>query len=664
MNKWKLLPRMAVKGVIQNGTVYYPYLMAGIFSVSTFFVFSSILYNDLIKTLPRSAYAWVMLSIGRVLLGIILIPFLYYANSFLIKRRTREFGLYSILGLEKRHIGLMLLSETLMVYLIVTAGGIILGSVLSKLLFLLLLKLSGLPVDVRFVFTWQAFKDTILFFSVVFLINLFCGLIQIGKSKPVELLSGSKKGEKQPRWLRLYGVSGIVVLGVGYAVSITSELDSMIFMDFFLAVFLVVIGTYLLFTSGSVLLLKLLKKNKRFYYKSENFVTVSGMIYRMKKNAASLANICIFSTMVIITLVCTFTLYLGLNGITHFAHPYDISGDFGSGDISIDKAEGKVKELSEKYEIEAERVDVFDFMRFNCSLNGNQFIREQSEAGFENRYSVYLMTLEDYNRLESENKTLNDKQILFYSSGENFGFEQVEFMGVSFEVKEELENMFPFPKAGKSNFGTEFVIVVKDKTAQDKCAKAFGKINGVTDMDAFLESGYQRVGVVLEGKDEFKQGFVEELSDWMQEQDGFTAWSNGLNERADIKSMYGGLLFIGIIFGIIFFMCLLLVMYYKQISEGYEDQVSFAIMQKVGMSDKEIKSTIHRQILLVFFLPLAGALMHTAAGMFMVNNLMATLGLFDNRLMAGCTLMVALIFVIIYGFSYLMTAKTYYRIVS
>ncbi len=264
MNRWKLLPRMALKGVIQNGTVYYPYLMAGIFSAFTYFVFSSILYNDLIETLPRSEYAWMMLAIGRALLVIILIPFLYYTNSFLIKQRKREFGIYSILGLEKRHIGAMMLCETLMIYLMVILGGICLGSVLAKLLFLLLLKLSGLPVEVKFVFTWQAFKDTISLFLVIFLFQLICALVQIGKLKPVELLSGSKKGEKQPRWIGFYGILGLVILAMGYGISITSELDSMVFMNFFLAVFLVVGGTYLLFTSGSILLLRLLKKNKNF----------------------------------------------------------------------------------------------------------------------------------------------------------------------------------------------------------------------------------------------------------------------------------------------------------------------------------------------------------------------------------------------------------------
>lgn len=308
MNKWKLLPGLAAKGIIQNKRVYYPYIVTGVFSAFTFFVFSSILHNDLTGTLPHSAYAWMMLMIGQVLLGVILIPFLYYANSFLIKGRIKEIGLYSILGLEKRHIGFMLVCETLILYVLVVMGGMILGTVLSKLFFLVLLKVSGLPVEAEFVFTRQALAETTIFFAVVFGINLIYSLVRVGKSRPVELLSGGKKGEKEPRWTILWGILGLFILAFGYATSIGAELDSSIFSDFFLAVFEVVLGTYLLFTSGSILLLKLLKKNRRFYYRSENFITVSGMLYRMKKNAAGLSNICIFSTMVIITLVCTITL--------------------------------------------------------------------------------------------------------------------------------------------------------------------------------------------------------------------------------------------------------------------------------------------------------------------------------------------------------------------
>ncbi|MDE7286163.1 MAG: ABC transporter permease, partial [Lachnospiraceae bacterium] len=662
MNKWKLLPRVALKGVGQNGKVYYPYMMAGIFSVFTFFTFSSIIYNEgLIKDLPKAAYAWMMLLIGRGLLGIIFVPFLYYANSFLIKRRTREFGLYSILGLEKRHIGIMLFFETLLLYLIVVCGGILLGSVLSKLFFLLLLKVSGLPINVRFVFTWQAVKDTAFLFLVIFFINLVYALFQVGRSKPVELFSGSKKGEKEPKWIAAYGILGVVLLALGYKISILSEVNSMIFVDFFFAVFLVIVGTYFLFTSGSVMLLRILKKKKEFYYKPQNFVTVSGMLYRMKKNAASLSNICIFSTMVIITLICTLTLYHGLDGIGLYSYPYDVWAEYGEGDITHETADAKVRELEEKYGRQAARSDLFDYMKFSCLKNGNQFEQKQQDSKFEDTFTLYFLTLEDYNSLENDNKTLEGNQILLLSEGADVGFKSIGFMGLELPVAEELSHMYPFPKSGKDNFGTDFIIVVKDDAARDACTEAFARKNGITDVEAFLDSGYQRLGIVLEGEDADKQDFVNELSVWMQGQEGYTGVGNGLEERANNKAMYGGLLFIGILFGMIFFMCLLLIMYYKQISEGYEDQNNFAIMQKVGMSDKEIKGTIHRQILLVFLLPLAGALMHTCAGMFMVENLMAALGLFDGQLMILWTALVSLMFVFIYGISYLTTAKTYYK---
>ena len=246
MKKLKFLPAMALRSVISNGNVYYPYLAAGIFSVFTYFVFASILQNDLIKTLPKSAYAWMMLSIGKGLLAFILICFLVYANSFLVKRRQREFGLYNILGLEKKHIGSMLLFEAVFVYGMVMAGGIILGLVLAKLLFLVLLRMCSLPAETAFTFHFKAFQETLAFFAVVYLINFAGNLWQMGKAKPVELMSGSKKGEKEPKLLWVWALLGLLTLGGGYHISITSQIDSMIFTNFFLAVFLVIVGACLL----------------------------------------------------------------------------------------------------------------------------------------------------------------------------------------------------------------------------------------------------------------------------------------------------------------------------------------------------------------------------------------------------------------------------------
>ena len=309
MKKGMILPRMAAKGIASNGIVYYPYIAAVIFAAFTHFVFSSILHNDLMEILPHKAYAWIILEIGKGLLQYILFFFLLYANSFVMKRRKKEIGLYSLLGLEKKHIGMMLLLENCIIYAVTMAGGVLLGLTLSKLLFLLLLRLSNISLDVEFVFTKEAFGETLVYFAVVFLLLFFNQLWEVEKARPVELLSGSRKGEKEPRLLALWSLLGVIVLFFGYRASVMSRADSMILMNFALAVFLVVLGTYLLFTSGSVFFLKIVRRNKRVYYKRENFITISGMYYRMKRSAAGLVNICIFSTFLFLICICICMLF-------------------------------------------------------------------------------------------------------------------------------------------------------------------------------------------------------------------------------------------------------------------------------------------------------------------------------------------------------------------
>lgn len=267
--------------------------------------------------------------------------------------------------------------------------------------------------------------------------------------------------------------------------------------------------------------------------------------------------------------------------------------------------------------------------------------------------------------MEGQNQTLSDGQILFYSNGGYLGYDTLDFFGTPLEIKEEPEEIFPYPKAGRSSFGSLYVMVVKDKEAFDQYAGEYARANGVTDVEGFLESVYRKTGILLEGEDSRKQETVEDLIAWCRGKQEFSlSYKDGLEGRSILRTMYGGLLFIGILFGTVFFICLLLIMYYKQISEGYEDRGSFEIMQKVGMSDYEIRRTVHKQILLVFFLPLAGSVMHTIAGMFMVNNLMAALQMFDSGLIVTCTAGVLLAFVAVYCISYLRTARAYYKIVS
>ncbi|MDE5931677.1 MAG: FtsX-like permease family protein, partial [Lachnospiraceae bacterium] len=625
MKKWKLLPHMAVKGIMANGTVYYPYIAAVIFAVFTHFVFASILQNDLMKILPYQAYAWIILEIGKGLLEWILLFFLLYANSFVIKRRKKEIGLYTLLGLEKKHIGMMLFLESCIVYVITTAGGIILGIALSKLMFLLLLKLSHVPLDVDFVFKVKAFTETLAYFGIVFLLLFIHQLWEVGKSRPAELMSGSRKGEKEPRLLILWSVIGAAALIFGYRASIGSKADPMILINFAMAVLLVVIGTYLLFTSGSVFFLKLLRRNKKMYYKAKNFITISGMYYRMKKNAAGLVNICIFSTMVIITLICTVSAWLGLDGATHYICPYDLELELDEGKMTAEQLRIKTGELTEKYGLTVQRADVFDYISLSCSRDGGSFELKKEDDNDEANCDVIIMTLVAYEELSGEQESLAEQEVLIHAEGADYGEEALAFMGIGGTVRREVSELFPYPKAEENRKG-KYIIIVRDDAARDAYVRAWAEANGVEDMGAFLKSGRCRAGIVLEGEDAAKTSYIEELSEWGWMQDGIRNENNGLEQRGELCSMYGGLLFIGVIFGTDFFLCLLIIMYYKQISEGYEDMDSYAIMQKVGMSGDEIRSTVHKQILFVFGLPLVAALVHTLAGMFMVKQLMAMIG--------------------------------------
>lgn len=663
-SKWKILPKLALTGVVKNGTIYYPYIGAGIFSVFIFFVFSSILRNDIIDILPKSAYAWMLLQVGRVLLGIILLLFICYTNSFLMKRRKREIGLYNILGLEKKHIGIMMFVESLFIYGTVMAAGVILGCVLSKLLFLLLLRMTGLPLDVSFSFDPMAVLQTAGYFLVVYGINFVSNLIEVGKTKTVELLSGSRKGEKEPKFLWIYAALGVGIMGWGYWIAITAKMDMFIFMNFFLAVFLVIIGTYFLFTSGSVAFLKLLKKNRKAYYKASNFVTISGMLYRMKKNAASLVNICIFSTMVIITFTCTATVYLGLDGMQAHSYPYDVNMYYQKEQADTEAIETGIAGLEEKYDVTKNKYVTYERFQLACGKTEDSFdVVFTDRDSYWNNFKVNIMLLEDYNRIEGRNVELAEDEVLMFCSGPDYGYDTVDFMGNVLKVKEEPKSFQIAPKAETDVYMSYYYLIVKDRAVYERLAESWAKENGVEDVEGFLQSDYRIFRFAIEGSEEAKNEMIRELSEWSQLQPGYVSFDNEVERRSEDKVMIGGLLFVGILFGLVFMMCLLLIMYYKQIVEGYEDKNNFEIMQKVGMSDSEIKGTIGKQILQVFFLPLLGAVLHTTAGMFMVSQLLTSIRFYDIWLSIRCAIGVSVIFVFIYGFCYLLTAKTYYGIV-
>ena len=539
--KTGLLPRLAVTSVQKNGMAYLPYIGVCTFAMFTYFVFGLILNSGVTKTLPRAAYATMLLMIGQILLGLIMIPFLTYTNSYLIKGRKKELGLYSVLGMEKKHIYRMMFYETVLIYLLVVAGAIALGLLFYRLLFLILLNLAGLPVNITFKISRTAVAETCAFAGIVMLIRLVINLYQVKKSNPLDIMGESGKGEKELRLTGVWSVLGLFAMGYGYWIALGAKMNKDIFTYFFVAVFLVMVGTHLLFTSGSIQMLHFLKGKPGIYYRRENFIIISGMLYRMKKNAAGLANICIFSTMVIITVVCTVSLYLGLPGLIRSRYPFLIQAQFLGTADSLDAFEA----LHEEAEALAAR-------------NG---VAIPDYRGYKEGPDVFRIEMNP----EGEETAVND-------------------------FSAQLEQLF----AAKAGFAS------------------------------YIDNG---------------EAILED------------------------KSMYGGLLFVGIAFGMIFLICLLITMYYKQITEGFEDRKNFEVFKNVGMDDAEVRRTIRKQILLVFYLPLAGAFLHTMAGMHMVIILMGSIRFYERNLIIAAALGICVLFTLVYIFCYRRTARTYYRIV-
>lgn len=652
-----LLPRMAVSNIRKNTTTYLPYIGISTFAMFTYFVFDLILKNDIMYTLPKGGYTLMLVYIGFGLLGIIMVPFLYYTNSFLIKRRKKELGLYSMLGLEKKHIGIMMFWESLIVYIFVCAGAIVLGLVFSRLIFLLLLNLAKMQVNVEFTVSPKAITDSLLFYAFITALNLTVNLIQVGKANPVELMSDSRKGEKEPRHILPLSIIGICAMAAGYYTALSSKLAVQVFMDFFLAVFLVIIGTYFLFTSGSIAVLRFLKRRKKFYYRPEHFVTVSGMLYRMKKNAASLSNICVFSTMVIITAVCTVVVYLDMDTIvsSNFRRVFEITC-FGNAATDAPTLRQDASALAETNHVALEDEFLFDSIELHTRKEENSFLFWDGTGNmFTDMEVVLLMTQDEYELMTGTSAALASDEALIYSSGPDFAMDTICFEDLEYRVKEELYECGISRKTPNSAFSNTYLAVLPDKEQVEKVCAAF-------QLDSAQSHTYF-YGFNVQGEDADVDAFSQALSQRLNTVPGFAGYDDHRAGMADQRSMYGGLLFIGIFFGLIFLICLLIIMYYKQLTEGFEDQKNFEVMQQVGMSDGEIRRTIRTQISMVFGLPLLGAIIHTAVGMRMVYMLLGAIGFFESTLLIACTAAGCLVFALVYSFSYRRTSMAYYRIV-
>ena len=667
-----IFSRLAKQNIRNNKSTYIPYIITCIFCIAMIYMMEFLRDCPTLDQAVRQADEVRMIVFtGEIVVEIFCIIFLIYSNSFLMKRRQKEIGLYNILGLERNHIGIVMFLETIITSIGSLAGGIAAGIIGSKLALLLLLKLLHIPSVLGFYISVKGIFTCLFMFGIIFLMILFLNLAKIHLSRPVELLRGNNTGEKEPVAKWLMALIGFICLGAGYYLAVTTESPIKAITIFLLAVILVMAGTYLLFTAGSIVILKFLRRRKSFYYRTGNFISISGMLYRMKQNAIGLASICILSTGVLLMIAMTVSIYFGMNDIMLNRYPYDV--DMSVTSISEEECQTAIEAFEKaiadnKVPVEKSVEEIY--LDIVCSKNGDQILIKPANT-IRNSDSVLVLSLLDqaeYERLTGISANLNDGEIFaWYPSAVQK--DSVTVDETEFTVKKWLDKN-PLT-CGEDAVSDNAVLVVTDedfKKFDDMRTEMYkGVSSAPAGEDLTLHLGLDITGSETD-KIDFGTPVMEDVKD-LRKNGGLSenSWITSGIRQQEYESYYadnGSLLFIGIFLGSLFLMGTAMIIYYKQISEGYEDQKRFEIMQKVGLSRREVRSSVRRQILMVFFLPLLMAMLHITMAFPMIRRMLLLFGMTNTKLFIGCTAGTVLIFAVVYGLIYLMTARSYYHIVE
>ena len=658
--------KLAITNIKNNRQFYFPYLLTGIITVAMFYIMCALESNPGIQSMPGAKDLGLILRLGIGVIGIFAVIFLFYTNSFIIKRRKKELGIYNILGMEKRHIAKILSKEAFFTAIIAIGGGLVTGVLFHKLACMLLYRMIGFNGGITFSFSKKGVMITAILFAIVYLLTYIYDLFQVQLANPIELLQSGNKGEREPKTKAIMAVLGVLCLGTGYFIAITTKNPIKALTLFFVAVILVIIGTYLLFTAGSIALLKILRRNKGYYYQTKHFTSVSGMIYRMKQNAVGLANICILSTMVLVAVSTTVSLYVGIEDIMKERYPNEIniSAYYDTGAPAEDSiapiVEKSVKESGRKirheedylelyfaaikdqgqYSLDKEKVKtagdrVSGFVvltREDCKKKYNEEIPELAE----NEVALFTIKKTDMDTLVLENRSYHVKEIKQFQNTEDF---------------ETIADMMD----------EYYYVIVNDVQDMERLWQL--------QKDIYQENSSsisRQVRLDIDGDSEQKKECFENIKTALgpEQAKARILIDSRQSSLDEFYQIYGGFLFLGLFLGILFLMITVLIIFYKQISEGYDDKERFSIMEKVGMSNDEVKATTRSQVRTVFFLPILMAAIHVGMAFPMIKRLLSLFGLSNTALFAGCMAGTILVFALIYLLVFLKTSKTYYKIVG
>ena len=666
--------RLAADGIRKNKRLYFPYVLTGSVMVMMYYIITFLASSEMLEHMKGGGTLRTILPLGSVVIAVFSLIFLFYSNSFLIRQRNKEFGLYNVLGMDKGNLGRIMFWENLIVASVSIIGGLIFGIALSKIAELGMLNLLNKEISYTIRLDFVSAIKSVAVFAGIYLILLINSVIRVRRSNPLELLQSNKVGEKPPKANWVFALLGVLLLGWAYyiAVSIEQPLGALVW--FFVAVLMVIVATYLLLISGSVAFCRLLQKNKNYYYKPNHFVSVSSMVYRMKRNGAGLASICILVTMVLVMLSSTISLYVGGEDSLNVRYPNDIAlrlpiqslEDFNEESFS------KMRNAVLKRVPGQENVTEYPAAEIAGLFTENGILVDQKShmnfdiSTYENIGYMQIVTLDDYNRIMGKCESLEKDECLLYCirteyTGETFVIEN----GTPLKVKAVLDKMYMSGYSAMQVVPT-IVLVTDNFEAVIEPLLTLADFHGDRVLQLCWNYGFD-----MDAEPEEEIAAYEllrtEMSDiTIRENDGSYYYSlDGKEEgRAEFFGLYGGLFFIGILLSIVFVFAAVLIIYYKQISEGFEDQKRFEVMQKVGMTKRDIRKSVNSQVLTVFFLPLVFAGMHLAFAFPIVWRLLQLFNLTNMLLMVVVTLVSFLVFAIVYAVVYKITSNVYYTIVS
>ena len=672
-------PKLAWTGLKNNRKTSVPYILTCIGMVMIFYIVSFLSKSSDVQAMTGGDDIQAILSLGVGVIGIFSVIFLFYTNSFLIRRRKKEFGLYNILGMGKKNIAIIVLWETIITSIISIVMGLTCGILFSKLAELCILKLWDGSVSFSFDINISVIIYSVLLFAVIFTLIFLNSIRQIHVSKPVDLINNESQGEKPPKGNWIIAIIGVLMLGGAYYISFTVDNPLSALTLFFIAVIMVIVATYMLFISGSVTMCRFLQKNKRYYYNAKHFVSTSSMAYRMKRNGAGLASICILSTMVLVMLSSTACLYFGAENSINQIYPKDIIIDVASSsDEFLNESKNTVDSVATR--ISAEHGTnmtshlKYDYLSFVGFMERDVMVLDDMNIGMSdvsNTWEVFVIPIEDYNTITNSSESLEPGEIIIQLEKQNRELETLTIDGCeTFNVKKSVDNFIQNGNASRTIYPTIYIFSGNIDLIQEKVS---AKLDSIGDTN-FLKHFYygfdlscddeEQIAVQKEISSDISSIFSEQLHDLDEGISMSLTVDSKAEGRNNFYSLYGGLFVLGIILGGVFICAAVLIIYYKQISEGYEDVVKFDIMQKVGMTKKEIRKSINSQVLTVFFLPILAAGIHMVFAFPCIYRLLQLLGITDMNFLLLVSVISFLIFTILYIVVYKLTSKAYYSVVS